>query len=466
MNYQDFIGRDLCNGKYKVTSCLGVFGMSAVYLGVENRLKRPVAIKVLRFDYTNNPYMIRRFVEEAQTAADCQHPNIVVIYDIGEEGNLHYIVMQLLPKSLSSLLKEKKVFDFIEAIKILKPIAQALVYIHTKKKVIHRDIKLSNIMFDEHNNPILTDFGIALREDTTRFADGSSAGTAEYMAPEQIRGQPIDFRADIYSLGIVLYELLTGRTPFQGDDDSVIYYQQIYEPPSEQPLIDNNVPKRVKGIIYKCLAKSPNDRYQSTQELVDAFEDIIRNPPTPKPIRIKRKFTPAIAIPIIIIAVIGIAIVITSVLRNGNGDGETIQPDPIIQPIAKTSFIFLDADVKLPLPYTIKITFKSPNMETTIVNSDSNLNIAFYTEQIEQNEQSDHDNMLKIFLPKPDTLSVIAISANAAYYKPLTRNIKLRLHNMSSETLLLSPKSVVCIACNRRFRYKDTICICGEKRLR
>ncbi|HTW91848.1 MAG TPA: serine/threonine-protein kinase, partial [bacterium] len=275
------VGQKLSNGKYEVTEFIGRGGMAEVFKGIDVNLKRKVAIKVLDPEFANNPYWVRRFRDEAETAANLEHPNIVTIYEIQQHENLHYCVMQYLPQGLVSVLKQtKRALTPVEAITILEPIAEALAFVH-KRGVVHRDIKPGNIMLDEHGAPVLTDFGIAMRDNSTRLEGHATTGTPEYMSPEQIRGEAsIDGRSDVYSLGVVLYELLTGNVPYHSEDPQAVFYQQVHEPLPGQPLKDHQVPKRVKDILCRCLEKDARDRYQSADTLVEAFNDVLRNPPT------------------------------------------------------------------------------------------------------------------------------------------------------------------------------------------
>lgn len=279
MQSHALVGLQLMGGKYEVTAFIGRGGMSEVYEGTDTRFGRKVAVKVLNPGFAVYPYYVRRFREEAETAASVEHPNVAKIYDIQEEDDLCYCVMQYLPGGLASKLKQRGTIPFLEAVRIIRPVADALAGVHNCG-IVHRDIKPGNIMFDEHDNPVLTDFGIALRDDTTRLQGAVAIGTTEYMSPEQVRGENTDFRSDLYSLGIVLYELLTGSVPFQADDPQVVFYQHLRKPVPERPLQQHKAPRRARELLRRCLAKSPGDRFQSTEALVEALEDALDNPPT------------------------------------------------------------------------------------------------------------------------------------------------------------------------------------------
>jgi len=463
MSVNSLVGQKLYNGRYEVKSYIGSGGMSHVYEGFDTEVNRRVAIKVLRPELSENSYWVKIFNEEAITAEQCHHPRIVTIYGRKTEGNLHYIVMPFLPIGLKTMLKSEKTLPPLKAVTILRDIAEALVYVH-KKNIVHKDIKTGNIMFDEHDYAILTDFGIAKRDDTTRIAGSTGAGTPAYMAPEQCKGEVGDFRSDIYSLGIVLYELLTGKCPYEAEGDVAVYYKHIDEPLPEQPLKDHQVPQRIKNILYKCLAKSPNDRYQSTQELVEAFDDIIKNPPTPKPIRIKRRLKPAIAIPIVFVVAVLVYFLIKAIIGNGNGGNRVEKSEQHISPIAKISLTLLDAEEKQPIPYpgtSGKITIKSPNMETTVVVSKSNFIVEFDTNKINTLSNSDISNnniVLKMYLPKQDVGSMITTKNKIDYYEPSSLRIKINPNHTKNETLFSSPIAKWCPNCRTPFKYGDIKC--------
>jgi serine/threonine protein kinase len=454
------IGQKLYNGRYEVKSYIGPGGMSNVYEGLDVDVKRKVAIKVLKPEFSESAYWVRIFNEEAITAVQCDHPNIVKIYDQKSEGNLHYIVMQLLPTGLKSVLKKEKVLSPIRAVTILRDIAEALAYVH-KKNIIHKDIKTGNIMFDDHNNPILTDFGIAITDDSTRMAGPTSAGTPGYMPPEQFKGEIVDFRSDIYSLGIVFYELLTGRRPYEAEDDYAVLYKQVNEPLPEQPLNDYQIPRRIRNILDKCLAKSPADRYQSTRELIEAFDDIIKNPPTPKPIRIKRKFKPAILIPIVLVVATILYLIFKRPQTITNGEIISTKQSSVI---AKISLSLLDGEVKRPIPYpgaTGRIRFKSQNMDTALTIVKSNFIVEFDTSTDHKSSNNDTSNfnlIHKIFLPKSDINAPITVSDKIDYYEPVSLKIGLNPDYKTNETLFSSPIAKWCPKCRTQFMYGDTKC--------
>jgi serine/threonine protein kinase len=465
MNYKDLIGYELYNGKYKVVSFIGMGGMSAVYEGVDTRLKRKVAIKVLRFDYINNLYQVRKFNEEAQIAAECDHPNIVGIYDIQEEGYIHYISMQFLPKSLPQLLKQKKVLTSIEAVTILKPIAVALAYLH-KKRIVHRDIKLSNIMFDDHNNPVLTDFGIAMRDDTTRVEE-TTTGTAEYMSPEQIIGGVVDFHSDIYSLGIVLYELVTGDVPFKGDNYQTIFYQHRNQPVPEKLLDDFFVPKRIKEIIFKCLEKTPNDRYETTGDLVGAFDDIIRNPPTPRAKRLKPKRVKiGILMPIMLLIIIAVSAAVFPQERKEiwqyiKDVVRILHPPSRLVTILNV--VVSDSTENAPVPFPGEILIKSKKAEI----NDSVFGVlatVILSDDIKQSNQKNKKldlTTISLYYPENnsvDTIIPIQIIAHIPYYRFIAKETVVVTGKTTNVQFYLKPLVSFCSKDGYQFKYGETNC--------
>jgi len=257
---------------YQIIKKLGQGGMADVYLGVQENLARKVAIKVLIPSLFRDKQFSTRFVKEAQTAAHLAHPNIITIHDIGRAGDSYYIVMEYLEESLSNRMKQGGPLPPREALEIVKMIAGALDYAH-KKGFIHRDIKPDNIMFRTDGTVVLVDFGIARAMDsgTHLTRTGMSIGTPHYMSPEQCKGEKIDGRSDIYSLGVELYEILTGDVPYKAENTAGIIIKHIQDPvprlpkklSSYQPLID------------KMMAKDRNARTQTGEELINFIDGLI-----------------------------------------------------------------------------------------------------------------------------------------------------------------------------------------------
>jgi serine/threonine protein kinase len=286
-------------GKYQVQQEVGRGGMGAVYQCYDPLLDRVVAIKVLAPHLVWEKDFLERFLREARAAARLQHPNIIAVYDVGQDGNNYYFVMAYLPgPSLKQLITQRGRFAAVDAVRVLRQLADALDYAHGRG-LIHRDVKPANVMFDERGQAVLTDFGIAKAAEESRLtATGSSIGTPHYMAPEQITGSPVDARTDQYSLGIVAFELLTGRVPFDADTTTAILFKHVNNPPPSILALCPDLPSAVDGVLNRALSKSPAERYGSCGMLVNALEQATTHPVMP-PQTIARPAPPPVVRPVI-----------------------------------------------------------------------------------------------------------------------------------------------------------------------
>ena len=269
----DLVGRKL--GRYELVEPLGEGGMAAVYKAHDTRLDRYVAVKVIRLGALHSEQFLKRFDREARALAHLSHPNIVDIHDYGEEGNVPYLVMAYLS---GGTLKDRmgRSVPCQQAARMLLPIAEALAYAH-QRSIIHRDIKPANILFSETNRPMLSDFGISKVSEseqpgTELTGVGVGIGTPEYMAPEQGQGINVDHRADVYALGVVLYELLTGRKPFQADTPMGVVVKHISEPLPDPRRYIPNLPDQAVWAVCKALEKKAEDRFST----MDEFADVLR----------------------------------------------------------------------------------------------------------------------------------------------------------------------------------------------
>ena len=264
--------REALAAEYEIIEELGRGGMAMVYRARDRQLEREVAVKVLPFSLAFDSEFVERFQREARTAAQLEHPNIIPIYRVGRAGRVIYFVMKFLRGgSLSTVLSERKRLMPPEIRRLLLEAGSALGYA-AQRGIVHRDIKPDNIMFDEFGQCMLTDFGIAKAASGQRLTGtGMSIGTPHYMSPEQARAQAIDGRSDIYSLGVVAYQALTGNVPYDGDDSFSIGYKHITEPVPVPQLITADE-RRLFEVIKRMLMKDPNDRFQSCEELVASLQ--------------------------------------------------------------------------------------------------------------------------------------------------------------------------------------------------
>ncbi|MCH7873903.1 MAG: protein kinase [Gemmatimonadetes bacterium] len=258
--------------EYEILEELGRGGMAVVYKALDKQLDREVAVKVLPFSLAFDAEFVERFQREARTAAKLEHPSIIPIYRVGRSGRVIYFVMKFLRgSSLSEMLEKRGVLPPQEIRELLIQTAAALGYAH-KRGIVHRDIKPDNIMFDEIGHAVLTDFGIAKAASGTRLTGtGMSIGTPHYMSPEQARAQKLDGRSDIYSLGVLAYQCLTGRVPFDGEDAFSIGYKHIMEELEEPPL-QSSEQRELFQSIRRMMAKTAEERFQSAEELIEELK--------------------------------------------------------------------------------------------------------------------------------------------------------------------------------------------------
>jgi serine/threonine protein kinase len=272
------IGKTLGN-RYTILEEISGGGMAVVYKARCTLLNRIVAIKVLKSEFASDEDFVRRFRREAQAAASLSHPNIVSIYDVGQEDGLHYIVMEYVEgKTLKELIKQKAPIPLTEVIEMGIQICDALECAH-KNKIVHRDIKSQNIMITSDGRIKVTDFGIARATGGATITNtGNIFGSVQYFSPEQARSDTVDERSDLYSVGIVLYEAFTGQLPFNGQTPVAIALKQIQEKPEYITNIIPGFPEQLEWIVQKCLDKSPDDRYQNAKMLKNDLMSALTNP--------------------------------------------------------------------------------------------------------------------------------------------------------------------------------------------
>lgn len=266
------------NDRYEIIRSIGEGGMANVYLGYDEILDRNVAIKVLRGDLSNDEKFVRRFQREALSASSLSHPNIVEMYDVGEDNGLYYIVMEYVEgKTLKQLLKRRGTLTLSEAIDIMLQLTDGMSHAHDSY-IIHRDLKPQNIMIQDDGQIKITDFGIAMALNSTQLTQTNSVmGSVHYLPPEQASGKGSTTKSDIYSIGIIFYELLTGKLPFKGENAVEIALKQMRDPLPSLKEDNPNIPQSIENIILKATAKNPKNRYDDAksmhEDLLTALDD-------------------------------------------------------------------------------------------------------------------------------------------------------------------------------------------------
>ena len=272
------------NDRYEIIRSIGEGGMANVYLGYDTILDRNVAIKVLRGDLSGDEKFVRRFQREALSASSLAHPNIVEMYDVGEDNGLYYIVMEYIEgKTLKQLLKKRGSLTLSEAIDIMLQITDGIAHAHDSY-IIHRDLKPQNIMIKDDGQIKITDFGIAMALNSTQLTQTNSVmGSVHYLPPEQASGKGCTIKSDIYSIGIIFYELLSGSLPFKGDNAVEIALKHMRDPLPNLREDNPAIPQSIENIILKATAKNPKNRYDDArsmhQDLLTALDDDRMNEP-------------------------------------------------------------------------------------------------------------------------------------------------------------------------------------------
>ena len=259
------LGKKL-NGRYQITGNIGSGGMANVFLAHDLILDRDVAVKVLRFDFQNDQTAIRRFQREALAATELVHPNIVSVYDVGEEDNMQYLVMEYVKgMDLKRYIQTHYPVPYETAVNIMQQILSAISLAHNHQ-IIHRDLKPQNVLIDNEGVVKITDFGIAIAlSETSITQTNTMLGSVHYLSPEQARGSMATKQSDIYALGIILYEMLTGSVPFDGESAVTIALKHFQDDLPSIKALDPNVPQALENVILRATAKEPADRYKSAE---------------------------------------------------------------------------------------------------------------------------------------------------------------------------------------------------------
>ena len=265
-------------GRYEIIKKIGKGGMGVVYQAHDPQIDRPVALKVLREDRVVSEDFVLRFFKEAKFIGRLSHPNIVTVYDVGRDHGTIYIAMEYLQgQPFNEVIRSGKL-SVEKIIDIALQVANALGYAH-EKGIVHRDIKPSNIILTDEGNVKLTDFGIARAEDSNAAQQtqaGVILGTPFYMSPEQVMGKRVDGRSDLFSLGVILYELIVGRKPFEGDHFTAIFRAITDDIPVAPLRIDDSIPQSFSDLIMKALSKNPDKRFQTSKEMGDALKTCLQ----------------------------------------------------------------------------------------------------------------------------------------------------------------------------------------------
>jgi len=301
----------LLGGRYEIIAMLGLGGMGAVYKAFDRDIEREIALKVIRPDLASNPELLQRFKQELLLARQIAHKNVVRIFDVRESSGIKFITMEYVDgRDLRSLLAQHGRLPAAEALDIMHQVCLGLAAAHAEG-VIHRDLKPGNIMRDQHGRVVVMDFGLARTLDGGGMTQtGAMLGTMEYMSPEQAKAEPLDERSDLFTIGLILYELITGRTPYAAESAIASLLKRTQERAVAMSVVDSSIPRSISAVVAKCLETDPKNRYQSINELVSAIEELQGKRPSsvyaqPSPVGVSRRtvFMISSAVAVIVAAI-------------------------------------------------------------------------------------------------------------------------------------------------------------------
>ena len=362
-------------GRYEILCEIGRGSMGIVYQAQDPQIDRLVAVKVLRHDRVSSDAFVNRFLKEAKVIGRLSHPNIVTIYDVGEEQGNIFIAMELLEGlSLSDFLRKRN-FSPKEVVELGIQITETLDYAHGKG-VIHRDIKPSNIIVTPDGRIKITDFGIAHIEDssaTYQTQAGEILGTPAYMSPEQITGQPVDGRTDIFSLGIILYEMITGKRPFGGEGKTLatVFNDIMQRTPQDPIKISSSVPEGLSGLIMKALQKEPEKRFQNGRELASALKECLHSNVSASDVKIQtggqnKNYVIPLAVTIAVL-ILTAGIYYSYQYMNGADQQPALKPENALQSKEVPPVSIPEPEQESPLTNTETVSTANPKLVTNAV---------------------------------------------------------------------------------------------------
>src|SRR4051812_12439506 len=272
MSVRDIDSGTVVDGRYRIKHRIGSGGMADVYCAVDQQLGRDVAVKLLHRRFAEDHEFVERFRREASSAAALQHPNVVGVFDRGEWDGTSYIAMEHLEgRTLKQIVNDDAPLDAIRAIDLAVQVLRAARFAH-KRGIVHRDLKPHNVIVDPEGRAKVTDFGIARAGTSDMTETGSIMGTAQYLSPEQAQGTPVSAQSDIYAVGVILYEMLTGSVPFDGDTPVRVALKRVSDPPVPPSHLNPGVPPALEAVILRALAKEPEGRFIDDDAFIEALE--------------------------------------------------------------------------------------------------------------------------------------------------------------------------------------------------